>query len=79
VVFARKIPEYFIEHCFEIDPFCGQKRKPFPEINPIILGEARDSIHSGPVALVDAMEQYTFHEIQILAHRCVMVLSCGDC
>ena len=68
MVFARKIPEDFIEERFRLHPLGRQQGIPFAEVNGVVFCEARYGIDTRPILFQNTFRKDTVDEVQIFSH-----------
>src|SRR6185437_5424803 len=70
---AAQEPQQLVDDRLEVQLLGGHERKAAPKIEPHLMAEDRARAGAGPVALLHALFQDAFHQVEILAHRCFVL------
>ena len=68
---AAQKPEQLVDDGFEVELLGREQRKAGGKIEPDLMAEDRARADAGAVAFFDALLEDAFHQIEILAHRCL--------
>ena len=66
---AGQEPEQLVDDRFQVQLLGGRERKALGEVEAHLVPENRERAGAGAVALLHALGEDAFHQIEILAHR----------